>query len=415
MNVCLIFQGEFPREERIEKTAKSLAANGHNVYLLCNHYGTDCTREEMFGDVHVIRVGPAFKSRTVSRIIKFPVFLNPLWIWSLFRAIRKLGIDVLQVIDLPVSPAVLAFGRIYHLPVLYDMWENYPEALRGWARRDWKYLVFKNYNLARAVEKWVTRRVDHIFTVVEEARERLIADGVNPSRVSVVNNGVDLDLFLEASAPVGASFDPDPNAYKLFYVGDITIERGLDDIVRALSVVRNVVPLVHLYIAGTGKDLPRLKTIAEAEGVSDLVTYLGFLPFDQIHRYVMKSDLCLVPHVYNEFINTTIPNKLFQYMVLGKPVLVSNARPLARIVGQCGCGFIFKSGSRKDAAAKIIAAHEARRDESYGARGKTCVEQYYTWEIASRELLRVYRGLTPGTQEARHEAAAYDALHTRRM
>jgi len=157
---------------------------------------------------------------------------------------------------------------------------------------------------------------------------------------------------------------------------------------------------VRLYIAGAGNDLPRLKTIAEAEGVSDLVTFLGFLPFDQIHSYMTKSDLCLVPHVYNDFINTTIPNKLFQYMALQKPVLVSNAKPLARIVRQCDCGFVFKSGSREDAAAKIIAAHHARHDNSYGARGKICAEQYYTWEIASRELLRVYRGLTQKTQEA---------------
>jgi glycosyltransferase involved in cell wall biosynthesis len=401
MNVCLIYQGEFPREERIEKTAKSLAANGHTVYLLCNDYGTYAARETVYGDVHIVRVGPAFKSRKLNRILKFPVFLNPIWIWSLFRVIRKFDMNVLQVIDLPVSPAVLALGRICHLPVLYDMWENYPEALRGWARRDWKYLVFKNYKLARAVEKWVTKRVDHIFTVVEEARERLIADGVNPSRVSVVTNGVDLEMFLKTSASVGISFDPGPDAYKLFYVGDITIERGLDDVVRALKLVRNAVPSVHFYIAGTGKDLPRLKNIAEKEGVDDLVTFLGFLPFDQIHFYVMKSDLCLVPHVYNDFINTTIPNKLFQYMALQKPVLVSNAKPLARIVGQCDCGFIFESGSREDAAAKIIAAHNARHDDSYGGRGKACVEQSYTWEVASRELLRVYRSFTTGTQEAR--------------
>jgi len=400
MNVCLIYQGEFPREERIEKTAKSLAANGHTVYLLCNDYGTYAARETVYGDVHIVRVGPAFKSRKLNRILKFPVFLNPIWIWSLFRVIRKFDMNVLQVIDLPVSPAVLALGRICHLPVLYDMWENYPEALRGWARRDWKYLVFKNYKLARAVEKWVTKRVDHIFTVVEEARERLIADGVNPSRVSVVTNGVDLEMFLKTSASVGISFDPGPDAYKLFYVGDITIERGLDDVVRALRLVRNAVPGVHFYIAGTGKDLPRLKTIAEGEGVSDLVTFLGFLPFDQIHSYVTKSDLCLVPHVYNDFINTTIPNKLFQYMVLRKPVLVSNAKPLARIVGQCGCGFIFTSGNCEDAAAKIIAAYQARHDDSYGGRGQVCAEQYYTWEVASRELLRVYRGLAPDVQGA---------------
>jgi glycosyltransferase involved in cell wall biosynthesis len=103
--------------------------------------------------------------------------------------------------------------------------------------------------------------------------------------------------------------------------------------------------------------------------------------------------------VYNDFINTTIPNKLFQYMALQKPVLVSNAKPLARIVSQCNCGFIFQSGSPQDAAAKIIAAYHARHDDSYGQRGKVCAEQYYTWELASRELLHVYRGFTPSTRE----------------
>jgi glycosyltransferase involved in cell wall biosynthesis len=396
MNVCLIYQGEFPREERIEKTAKSLAANGHAVYLLCNDYGKHAAREEVFDDVHVIRVGPRFKSRTVSRIVKFPAFLNPLWIWSLFRAAQKFKIDVLQVIDLPVSPAVLAVGRIHRLPVIYDMWENYPEALRGWAKRDWKYLIFKNYKLARAVEKWVTKRVDHIFTVVDEARDRLIAEGINPTRISVVTNGVDLDMFVKTSQSAEVSFDPAPDVYKLFYVGEITIERGLDDIVRALALVREEIPQVRLYIAGSGNDLPRLKGIVEEERVGDLITFLGFLPFDQIHSYVMKSDLCLVPHVYNDFINTTIPNKLFQYMVLQKPVLVSNAKPLARIVEQCKCGFIFKSGSCEDAAQKIIVAYQARHDQSYGARGKVCAERYYTWEVASSELLRVYGDLTPG-------------------
>jgi glycosyltransferase involved in cell wall biosynthesis len=399
MNICLIYQGEFPREERIEKTAKSLVANGHRVFLLCNDYGKHEAREEVLGDVHVVRVGPRLTSRQASRILKFPVFLNPLWIWSLFHVTRKYAIDVLQVIDLPVSPAVLAVGRIYRLPVLYDMWENYPEALRGWARRDWKYLVFKNYKVARAVEKWVTKRVDHIFTVVDEARDRLIADGVTATRISVVTNGVDLDLFLKTAAPVDASFDLDQGAYKLFYVGEITIERGLDDIVRALKLVRTTVPNVRLYIAGTGRDLPRLKSLAEAEGVRDLVRFLGFLPFDQIHTYVIKSDLCLVPHVYNDFINTTIPNKLFQYMAMQKPVLVSNAKPLARIVAQCGCGFIFTSGSPEDAAAKIVSAHQAQHDDSYGRRGGACAAQYYTWEVASRELVRVYRDLTCGTRE----------------
>ncbi len=394
MRVCLIYQGEFPRSERIEKTAKTLTSEGHEVYLLCNNYGKHPSPEERFGDVNIVRVRPTFKSFIVNRVLKFPIFLNPLWIWSLYSLVRRRRIEALQVIDVPLAVAVLLLGRLMHLPVLYDMWENYPEALKGWAQTDWRYLIFKNYRVARAVEYWVTRRVDHIFTVVDEARDRLIGEGIEPRRISIVTNGVDPQIFLGRPMAGAIPLDEDGDLYRLIYVGYITIERGLEDMVRALRLIRPQVPRVRLYIAGTGSDERRLRSIVDTEEVGDLVRFLGWLPFEQIHAYVLKSDLCLVPHVNNDFINTTVPNKLFQYMALAKPVLVSNAKPLARIVKQAGCGFSFESGNPNDAAAKIMDAYEARYDRGYGERGRRAVEERYTWEIASRDLVRVYRELS---------------------
>ncbi len=389
MRICLVYQGEFPDSERIEKTAKSLTAAGHEVFLLANNYGKFHEPEQQVGDVHVLRLGPTFRRRLWNRLLKFPIFLNPLWMAALLRVVRSRRIEALQIIDVPLSAAVLWVGRLYGLPVIYDMWENYPEALKGWGQRDWKTRVFKNYRVARAVELWVTRRVDHIFTVVEEARERLLADGVEPERVSVVTNGVDLDMFLTESTPtIPPSWNP--GAYKMLYVGGITTERGLDDMIRALPHLTSSLPQAELYIAGSGNDEARLRALADEQGVGNRVHFLGWVPFRQIHSYVAHSDLCLVPHVYNDFINTTIPNKLFQYMAMSKPVLVSNAKPLARIVRECNCGFVFESGNPEDAARKIMDAYQARLDRSLGERGQRCAMEKYTWDKAASELLRVY-------------------------
>ncbi len=393
MRVCLIYQAEFPDSERIEKTAKTLTAEGHEVFLLCNNYGKFPKPEEQVAEVHVVRVGPTFQNRTWNRILKFPIFLNPFWILALMRMIRRHRIDVLQVIDVPFSAAALAAGRWFGLPVIYDMWENYPEALRGWAKTDWKTRVFKNYHVARAVEKWVTRRVDHIFTVVEEARQRLLEDGIPGDRVSVVTNGVDLEMFLDTSALEAEPPDLEPGTYLLLYVGALTTERGLDDMIRALPLLRDRIPEIRLFIAGSGNDEARLRSIAKRESVEDLVQFLGWIPFRRIHAYVMQSHLCLVPHIYNEFINTTIPNKLFQYMALAKPVLVSHAKPLARIVRECHCGFVFESGNPSDAAEKIVEAYQSRFNPEIGEAGRRCAEQKYTWGHASRELVRIYREL----------------------
>ncbi|MBL0159500.1 MAG: glycosyltransferase family 4 protein [Bryobacterales bacterium] len=398
MRIAIIYHGaEFPPSERIEKTAKSLTAAGHQVYLVCNNDGRFPLNEEQVGDVHVLRVKPTFGSVALNKIVKFPAPFNPLWLAQIASAIRRFRIEALQVVDIPLAGAALYLGRMFKLPVVLDMWENYPEALRGWAQHDWKTRVFKNPDAARAVELHVVRRVDHIFTVVEEQKVRLIDDGVPAERISVVTNGVDLGMFLQTPVRHDTPMDAEPDCYKLLYVGELTIERGLDDIIRAMRTVAREVPRVRFYIAGTGSYEPQLRRVVEDEGAGEYVRFLGWLPFREIHSYIVKSDLCLVPHVYNDFINTTIPNKLFQYMAMAKPVLVSHAKPLARIVRECNCGFVFESRNPADAAARILDAYRARADRGYGERGRLCAEQKYTWDHAAVGLVECYERLSRGS------------------
>ncbi len=395
MRICLVYQAEFPSPagERILKVARTLKGAGHEVFLLCNNYGSFRVSEEQVGDIYTIRVKPAFRSRPLNKILKFPVFLNPLWIAQLFGAVRRLRIDAIQVIDLPLAAAALAVGRLLGKPVLMDMWENYPEALKGWLKNGWRNWVFKNPAAARAVELWVTPRMDKIFTVVDERREALIEDGVQPERISVVTNAVDMELFAGAPVRCDTPLDCEPNSYKLLYVGLLQIERGLDDIIRALGRLEGRIPSVRLYLAGKGNYETHLRRLVESEGVGHMVRFLGWAPFGEIRSYILKSDLCLVPHVYNPFINTTIPNKLFQYMAMGKPVLVSHAKPLARIVREASCGFVFTSGDPADAADKIEQAYHSRNDPEIGLSGSRAVQARYTWDKASAGLTAAYEEL----------------------
>jgi glycosyltransferase involved in cell wall biosynthesis len=390
MRICLVYHGEFPPAERIEKIAKTLTAAGHKIFLLCNNYGKFTASEEVVGDVFTIRVRPQIRSRSISRIVKFPAFVSPLWLAELYLACRRHRIDAIQVIDLPLAGAAWAVGRLLGIPVVMDMWENYPEALKGWASMDWRRKIFKNPAVARHVELWLMPRLDHIFVVVEEQKERLIEDGVDPERISVVTNAVDVEMFTGSALRSDTPLDSEPGTYKLLYVGFLTIERGLDDIIRALPLLRNRIPSLRLFLAGEGSYEPRLRTIVAEEGVSDMVRFAGWVPFRDIHSWIAKSDLCVVPHLNNTFINTTFPNKLFQYMLMGKPSLVSNAKPLARVVRECDCGFVFRSGDPADAAAAILKAYEARHDATIGGRGRRCVEAKYTWDHVAPELVRVW-------------------------
>lgn len=399
MRICIVYHGQYPPEERIEKIAKSLSLAGHKVFVLCNNLGGFKLHEEEYPYLAALRIGPTFKKRRWNALLKFPIDFNPLWLGRLMSVVRRFRIDVLHVVDIPLSVATLGVGRLRGLPVVLDMWENYPEALRLWGQKSWKTRLFKNYRVARAVEGFVIRRANHIITVVEEQKERLIGEGVPAGNITVVTNAVDPDLFASTPVKNDTIMDREPGGYKLLYAGAVTAERGLDDIIRALPIAAKTIPAIRFYIAGGGNDEARLRSIAAAEGAEPYVRFLGWVPFQDIHSYVHKSDLCLVPHVYSEFINTTIPNKIFQYMISSKPVLVSNAKPLARIVRESECGFVFTSGNPADAAEKIVAAYQAPA-EKLGESGRRHAQEKYTWEKVAPDLLRVYEGLNQRTKGA---------------
>src|SRR5689334_21527528 len=238
MRICLVYQVEFPPAERIEKVARKLAAASHDVVLLCNNYNEQDSPPERVGALDVERLWPTFRSRAINKILKFPVFLNPVWVTQMMSLVQRRHIDAIQVIDVPLAPAALAIGRAYGIPVVMDMWENYPEALKGWAQHDWKVRLFKNPAIARLVERFVTPRLDHIFVVVEEQRDRLVSEGVAPERISVVTNAIDVNRFTRRGTSNRTPLDDDPDIYKLLYVGFITVERGLNDIVRGLRTIK---------------------------------------------------------------------------------------------------------------------------------------------------------------------------------
>jgi glycosyltransferase involved in cell wall biosynthesis len=405
LKICIVYQGS-DLNERLYKVARSLSQDSHRVLLLCNNDGTTRTASNEWGNVDIERVGPTFANRRINRILKFPIFCNPLWIVQLANAVRRLGADAIHVVDIPLAPAALLIGWLFRIPVVLDMWENYPEALRIWAETDWTTRIFKNYRVARVVERFTTRSVDRIITVVEEQKERLIGEGISAEHVSVVTNAFDSDLFSAQSGPVKTPLAEDSGAYKLLYIGAITRERGLEDIIRAMPAVLRRISQARLYIAGPGNYIPRLRSLAEELGVGERVRFTGMVPFAEIRTYIEQSDLCLVPHIYSGFINTTIPNKLFQYMALEKPVLVSNAKPLARIVNESRCGLVFRSGDAADAADKIIRLYESPATAEMARRGSQTVRERYLWKHAAPALLAIYAGLD---RERRGKKAAASA------
>ncbi len=130
---------------------------------------------------------------------------------------------------------------------------------------------------------------------------------------------------------------------------------------------------------------------------------MSWQPSGRARSYIAASSACLVPYSASEHTHTTVPHKLFQYMLAGKPVVVSDVRPLKRIIEETQAGLVFKADDPTSLAEALIALHKTPGlTERLGANGHRAAVGPYAWRHDARRLVEVYRSLGTSMVSAKH-------------
>ena len=391
MIICHIWDADYPWDVRVEKICDSLVKK-HEVHLVCRN-SKRRPRYEYAKSLHIHRL-PCVSERfgRLNNLIGFPAFFNPFWVYTIWRIIKRAKADVILVRDLPLAWTALGIGRLLGLPVVLDMAENYPAMIKDlWDRQGFSILNFlvRNPRVIRFIERTSVRWCDHILAVVEESRDRLISLGVNPARVSLVINTPTSARWVESPRDGGVGVSRGPQSLILVYLGLLEWARGIETAIRAIQRVHERLPGVKLVIVGSGRHESDFRLLVDQLRLQDSVQFLGWLDYSKAIEVIRESDVGLVPHHATESWNTTIPNKLFDYMSMGKPVIVSNAKPTERIVREERCGIVFEEKNAEDLARAILALERKATREEMGRCGRDAVAKRYNWTVDEEQLLRV--------------------------
>jgi glycosyltransferase involved in cell wall biosynthesis len=386
MVICKIWDADYPWDVRVEKVCRSLRQK-NEVHLVCRNTKGQPTHEESDG-IHIHRL-PCLRLnlRRINHALGFPAFFNPLWIIAVWRVVRRHRADVILVRDLPLALTALLVGWWERVPVIMDMAENYPAMIEDlWSKEfHLKNLFLRNPRFVRLVEKICVRYVDHILVVVEESRRRLLAMGVPSNKISLVMNTPTLERLAVDRKRFA---DNGKGSLHLVYLGLLEWPRGVETAIRAVHKIRTGLPGIRLSIIGSGRDEDSFKSLVVELGVTDQVQFLGWLDYSAAIEHVSSADVGLVPHHATRSWNSTIPNKLFDYMSLGKPVIVSNAKPAERIVTEENCGVVFEDRNADGLADAILQLSDRRYRQALGARGQTAVVGKYNWSVDEERLFR---------------------------
>jgi glycosyltransferase involved in cell wall biosynthesis len=206
-------------------------------------------------------------------------------------------------------------------------------------------------------------------------------------------NTEDLDYFY--SLPIKKNIVEKYQPYfAISYIGGVGWHRGIQTAISAMPHILAATPEARLIVVGSGSNEAELKELARREGVEQAVEFTGWQPFELVPSYISASDVCLIPHIASGHTNSTIPHKIFQCMAMRKPVVVSSAKPLERIVKETGAGLVYSSGDAEALAEAVIKIHlDSELATRLGEAGKKAVGQKYNWKAEAEKLVSLYQDL----------------------
>ena len=392
----------YPNDIRVSKEAKSLIISGFDIHMLCLGRKNEASSEVVNGiHVHRVAIAQTFFWRGIWDIVLAFSFSQPIFKRKLRQLQKKECFVAFHVHDLPLAKTAIQVAEEFSdVKTILDMHENYPEALKVWFQ--WKKnpvirlknKLFFGFDRWLKYERWACEKADHVVVVVDEMKERLQSiHNIKLEKLTVVTNTESADFLNQEH--IKNIYERKEGDFILAYTGGVGPHRGVDVAVKALKHLD--LPQIRLEITGTLSDDSRkwLTDLAKENGVENRVLINGYQPFHKFFSYMAYADVNLIPHNRNGHTDNTIPHKLFQGMMVAKPVLVSDAPPLKRIVEATEGGLIFEAGNDEDFAEKIRNLYENKVEyDRLGENGqKQTLEGDWNWETTVKSLVNLYNRL----------------------
>lgn len=391
----MVLNKPFPPDIRVEKETRSLTRAGHEVHLVCIG---DANETETIEGVAVHRLF-FDRSSVIKRMLNSRKTLNYFyikkWCRELLELHRREKFSLFHAHDLPTAPYSLLAGKRADIPVVLDMHENYPEALRTYMsfseRMKPTDLFLNNASVHRLVERISIAEASHVITVVEERKRQLVDQGFEKSRISVVSNSVDVENIsrIAIREELMERYD---GRFVVTYIGGFGPHRGLETLIESAAALKEHIPnVLLLLVGGRGSALHELKGLCRRMQVEEYAEFAGWVDFSEIPSYISLSNICTIPHIRSGHTDTTVPHKLFQYMFFAKPVITTDCLPLKRIIGESECGIIVRSGDCDALTSAILDLYsDSGLAEKCGRNGRRAVLEKYNWKMDEKKLLSVY-------------------------
>ena len=311
--------------------------------------------EELEG-IHVIRVKTFISANegTLLRTLDYLSYMFAGFLASLF--VRKVDLVIGTSPQFFTAIAAYLTALVKRVPWVFELRDLWPESIRALGVIETS-LGSRALDLLEKVELFLYRKANLIVCVTESFRRNLISRSIEPSKISVITNGVDLNFFQpQSSKDVDLLTKLDlKGKFVAGYMGTIGLAHSLETLVEAAKELQNQPKGegISIVIIGDGAKKHEIRELIDIQDLRNILL-LDSIPKKAVPSYLSLFDVSIIHLAKKDLFKTVIPSKLFETMAAGIPVVYGVEGESREVVLEHSVGVIFEPENSKELAQLLV-------------------------------------------------------------
>ncbi|NMB55056.1 MAG: glycosyltransferase family 4 protein [Leptolinea sp.] len=390
LKVCiLVHQNYFMMDARMRRYAESLAFDGAHVDVICIPPEKDiptCTNTNI--SIHTIPIGRMAETPVEYLIEYMLAFI--FYFFKLTCLYIKKHFDIIHVSNMPdflVFTALLP--KLMGTPIILDIRDVMPEFYES------KFQKKKSHPLIQLItfqEILSTKFANAVITACQGFAALLITRGLKPEKITLLYNTPNDSVF---NRDKYLSLRSAPREhFTLIFSGTQAPRYGLDIPIHALPELSSKIPNIRLQIVGRQVAYSRqLAELAVQLGVSQYVEFIPSVPVDQIPSLLAAADVGIYPAIKDQFMNIAVPQKTFEYCLMGLPI-ISTRLDVTREIFSENSVLFFDSGRVDQFTACVLKLYNDRDMVRRNVeQADIDYQSKFSWEKGKKEYYLLFDSL----------------------
>ena len=308
--------------------------------------------KESIDGIEVIRVWSYISANKgfVKRILDYVSFAFMAFVVGLFQ---KSDIIIATSPQFFTTWSAWGLSKIKQKPWVFELRDLWPESIKTVGAMKQGRVI----DTLEKIELALYKSANRVVAVTDAFKENLISRGIDESKIDVVTNGSNVELFYPRAKDIELLDELNlKDKFIVGYIGTHGMAHSLDFIVKSVSKIKD--KNIHFLFVGDGAKKAEVVQLAKELNLKN-VTFLEPISKDEVPRYLSICDISLAPLKRSDTFKTVIPSKIFEASAMQKPTLLGVEGQAQKIIEKYNAGLCFKPEDEGDFLEKL----EQIRDE----------------------------------------------------